>query len=740
MKKISTLLMVLALGGSSVFAQAPVTVTGKISVGAAGALTSAGLITVNNAAGELITASGGIVNANGGLTVTAGKVRNVGTLNTATGAIAISADSIINAGTLSTTTGAVNVTGTGVIKNTGTFTPASLTVNVGTATDVAVDNQGTINAPGKPVTLTKGELKISGSIGKLQAGTLTVEKDAVLNNQTTVSNYGVIATTVDVYGKVNNAGKASATALNLHASDNNAVNGGLFENLAAGDLSSNGNVAIYAADNATLGLTPNQSGLFKNDGAVALNVLDIHSNSKFDGIILPLETQTGATTVTSVKLHKAFVPSTDDYDWNTNVFWPPYPIEGTVTYSGTGGAIAFQDESSSDYTVGNVWFLKYNGDARAATGGSAWSDYLTAFSSTDGGYTVNAAGSDAYIFPLQAGKGGDLFKYATGSVTVKDYTSTVNAGQAAWNLIGSPFGAPLFLGNEDDDHLALSANPDWTQEVYYLLSTGKWIGYSRWDGVTVNIPPYASFFIQAPNNTVVGQDQTLDFNPAGLGVLNAAPNDFRSVSQIDADVLRLTLSNDADEDKAIIVLGDQYKDEFNLSNADATKFTNDGKYVQLWSAVGSIPAEVNALSRGNKAIQLGATLPTAGEYTLGLKSVVNEQNFSSVVLEDNGVAVADLLAGESYTFNAAATTNTDRFVLRVGQAAEVDAIGSLYAYAENGQLVVKGLTAGDKVAVYNVSGQLVASSVASSDVYSTAVAKGVYLVKVAGQVLKVLSK
>ncbi|MDR0833018.1 MAG: hypothetical protein LBN93_02355 [Candidatus Symbiothrix sp.] len=503
-------------------------------------------------------------------------------------------------------------------------------------------------------------------------------------------------------------------------------------------------VAIENNGSVDVNVVDVKAGVFENSGDVNLGTLNLYSNTQYEGVILPKAGAPTTTVVGQVNLHKTFYVSTDGNDV-TNAFYPPYPIAGTITYEAVPAKLNGSGAANA-YDPGNIWLFAYDGAVRA-TNQTGWTAGLTSFSATDGGYAVQVTGSGEYVFPLTAGQGGNLFVYAPNQVTVRDYTTTFSDGQAAWNLTGSPFAATLSSGTAGSN-LTLSANPSWNQEIYYLGKTkngeGKqgWIGHNLSLDGDVNIPPYVSFFVQAPNSTTPGANQNFVFAPDGLDILDANPSDFRSAAHIDADVLRLTLSNAHQTDKAYIVLGDQYKNEFSLFDGDATKFDNGAGFVQLWSVAGNETAEVNTLTRGDKAVQLGVALPTAGDYTIQLADVKNGQNFKSVVLEDKGVAVADLLAGESYTFNAASPAKTDRFVLRIDQSATGSGIATagVYAYVEAGKLFVNGLTAGDKVSVYTVSGQLVASS---DNYQPVAVAKGVYLVKVTGsdsKVLKVLSK
>lgn len=57
---------------------------------------------------------------------------------------------------------------------------------------------------------------------------------------------------------------------------------------------------------------------------------------------------------------------------------------------------------------------------------------------------------------------------------------------------------------------------------------------------------------------------------------------------------------------------------------------------------------------------------------------------------------------------------------------------SIFTFATDGKLVVKGIEAGDRVIVADITGKVVSNKIASSDVQTLSLNKGVYIVKVAG--------
>ncbi|MEI8086357.1 MAG: hypothetical protein WCG93_09095 [Paludibacter sp.] len=103
----------------------------------------------------------------------------------------------------------------------------------------------------------------------------------------------------------------------------------------------------------------------------------------------------------------------------------------------------------------------------------------------------------------------------------------------------------------------------------------------------------------------------------------------------------------------------------------------------------------------------------------------------------NGVEVKGDMVADVYTAPALASNAT--LVVQFDLATSLDkAQNDFQCFSANQSLELRGLTAGDEVVVYTVSGTKVLSQKASAANLSIAISKGIYLIKVASQVKKVV--
>ena len=150
-------------------------------------------------------------------------------------------------------------------------------------------------------------------------------------------------------------------------------------------------------------------------------------------------------------------------------------------------------------------------------------------------------------------------------------------------------------------------------------------------------------------------------------------------------------------------------------------------------AVSEQPALSESMALGYKAAK-------AGEQTLTLTSLPDN---ASVVLKDNvtGDEVA-LTVGDSYTFESAAGTFNNRFVVKTTDLtgiAQATAEGDVKVVVNGDEINIYGAEAGAEVVAYTTNGMVVASAVAAEGVTTLSTsANGVIIVKVANAAVKVI--
>lgn len=295
-------------------------------------------------------------------------------------------------------------------------------------------------------------------------------------------------------------------------------------------------------------------------------------------------------------------------------------------------------------------------------------------------------------------------------VALDRHASTVNAGaDADWNFFGNPTlanaekgaGYALYIYNAEDDSYEEYASSD-----------------------VIACQPYAAMFVQSADDF-----NTLGFSNGTAGILNDANGVFGE--------MQFSLNGD---DEARIVLSDEASEEY-VRNEDALYFAApNANLAQLYIVKGNIKMAVSEQPELSESIALGYKAAKAGEQTLTLTSLPDN---ASVVLKDNvtGDEVA-LTVGDSYTFESAAGTFNNRFVVTTTDLtgiAQATTDGDIKVIVKGDEISVYGAEAGAEVVAYTTNGMVVASAVAAEGVTTLATsANGVIIVKVANAAVKVV--
>ena len=276
-------------------------------------------------------------------------------------------------------------------------------------------------------------------------------------------------------------------------------------------------------------------------------------------------------------------------------------------------------------------------------------------------------------------------------------------------------------------------------------------------GNAVNINPYSPFYIQGNSSNVpspTGTPATFTF-AYDANALLLDKGQYRS-SQAESgpqDQLYFALSSDKDNsfDRFYLNFADNYTESYKAATEDAVKMsTVFGDRPAVWSIMDGTDASlvVSGLPmKDERKVQMGFSVPEAGDYTISLDPL-RQQDVKSVVLVDNVTGKKVDLLQSPYSFSSGAVDNENgRFALYINSSyTNIPSISStgIYAFVKDNVLTVKNLSEGDRVQVLDLSGRTVASGKASGKEFSTALSlKGVYVVNVTGgkaSVLKVLNK
>jgi hypothetical protein len=168
-----------------------------------------------------------------------------------------------------------------------------------------------------------------------------------------------------------------------------------------------------------------------------------------------------------------------------------------------------------------------------------------------------------------------------------------------------------------------------------------------------------------------------------------------------------------------------------------------GNDQRIWSRAFDVDLCVNeAVLENNRAhIPLYLYLPSAGRsYTLKLESTPRDRE--QLWLCRNGQPFVNLTALPEYTLEGIGGT-TEEYSLSILSgitATEAVTPPTVYAYAENGRIVITGLAPGDDYAIYDLAGRLYAKGKSTGYAQvKTEAPKGACAVKAGGRSFVVIN-
>ncbi|MBR4963574.1 MAG: InlB B-repeat-containing protein, partial [Muribaculaceae bacterium] len=341
---------------------------------------------------------------------------------------------------------------------------------------------------------------------------------------------------------------------------------------------------------------------------------------------------------------------------------------------------------------------------------SGWVDLQGTTIAANQGFAVavNAQNGDEQTVTFAAAT--QTYDGSDKAVALDRHASTVNEGaDADWNFFGNPTlanaekgtGYALYIYNAEDD---------------------SYDEYASSDAVTCQ--PYAAMFVQSADDF-----NSLNFSAGTAGALADANGVYGE--------MQFSLNG---EDEARVILSDEANDEY-VRNEDALYFAApNANLAQLYIVKGNIKMAVSEQPALSESMALGYKAAKAGEQTLTLTSLPDN---ASVVLKDNvtGDEVA-LTVGDSYTFESAAGTFNNRFVVKTTDLtgiAQATAEGDVKVVVNGDEINIYGAEAGAEVVAYTTNGMVVATAVATEGVTTLSTsANGVIIVKVANTAVKVV--
>jgi hypothetical protein len=315
-------------------------------------------------------------------------------------------------------------------------------------------------------------------------------------------------------------------------------------------------------------------------------------------------------------------------------------------------------------------------------------------------YTENTKLKTVYLTQYDnrtAGTGADL-----------DFTRQEDMG---WNMKGLPWLVSNYRTDtilEDETYLRQMHIPHVLYQMdgagnYYLHEGDRVYTTRSWDqGVTLAM---GTAFLTQTATTQAREAVVFHLPYYDRNEKASRPMLRMSASRLRTDILQLFPDSSASKDVKYSYGRDGTKW---IADQNAAQFyLMDSKRISRISLLGAAPIEVD--------IPLGVYAPETQDFTFDLPEKEAFANYGYVWLIDYAKSRYINLLEEDYETTIEQGEHNTRFAVRIGGFPKTDQSGKrqYVVFAADGMLYVRGLLAGDKIAVYTPSGQLVHQSIAT---------------------------
>ncbi|MCF0202135.1 MAG: hypothetical protein HUK08_02105, partial [Bacteroidaceae bacterium] len=312
-----------------------------------------------------------------------------------------------------------------------------------------------------------------------------------------------------------------------------------------------------------------------------------------------------------------------------------------------------------------------------------------------------------------------------------DFTHEYNMG---WNLTGVPYlttnyRAGRLLDNQDDDYGKYEYSLSAPHLGYALNASGSYEAKRSWEDVEGNAMNLSQgFFMQT---ATLDKTETLTY---------AVPRyNWTSTGSKGKSMVSIQQQSRSTADDNIELHPDDESGSLNYSlGNDGVKFMAMNESLAQIYAIGTSSLRISLLSHApvQMEIPVGLHIPADGSYTFAIPEDSDWEG-RTVWLIDRETKQVVNLTHDSYTVNfTEADEVIGRFALKLGDGKpeieqSVTASNNYRITAKDGKLTVSGLSEGDQVAVFTISGTKVDGAVAESSQWQTQVdANKVYVVVV----------
>ncbi|GHU71182.1 hypothetical protein FACS189413_12580 [Bacteroidia bacterium] len=357
------------------------------------------------------------------------------------------------------------------------------------------------------------------------------------------------------------------------------------------------------------------------------------------------------------------------------------------------------------------------------------------------GYVLNLAENDAvYTFT------GAL---NNGAVSVPVSRTGTTAAKRGFNLVGNPY--PSYLDwdgvtKTNVQSTIWTRTYEGTEMVFKTYNADAQVGTD--DETTAHIAPLQAFWVKVLEEKADISDLTLDFANAQRLHKGAGDAPLRVAQAETQGLVRLEVSNGANKDQTVLVFNENAGN--GLNRFDSEKMSNGNAAIpEIYTLAGSEKLVINSMNAipQNSEITLGFNTGAAGSFTIRATTVSNIDSDLQIILKDKLAGVDfDLTNGEAHAFTSGVANTESRFAIlfapNVTTGISGNTAGKLQAYVSNGQLIIENGKWGDKVEIFNLTGQKLYGETLNgkSHIVNRTFAQGVYLVKVGNDTVKVTVK
>ncbi|MGL5015364.1 MAG: LamG-like jellyroll fold domain-containing protein [Bacteroidales bacterium] len=296
-----------------------------------------------------------------------------------------------------------------------------------------------------------------------------------------------------------------------------------------------------------------------------------------------------------------------------------------------------------------------------------------------------------------------------------------------FNLIGNPFMTDINLTKSDNvSHTNLNRyiytyNP--YEMSYYPYDMMKYDETNR-------IPSMSAFLVQTVSSDALIQIH----NKAKQKVLNKRNTTHIMLDAVDEIELRL-MSDGKFADRIQIRLESDAANEAELGEDAMKLFSFDSKANQLYTIAGDEHLSIDCRAKGESGrVKIGSRLTTASNIEILVSSMRVTDGMKGFYMINTGT-------GESIPLSANQKVTLDRNTLESGkyailyeyQTVSDEALNDNYGYyvtTDLNQVVVHNLSGNSHIAVYSLNGQLIRNEEVKTNLYSTRLDSGVYIIRV----------